>query len=92
MGGLTIEKTKECHFIPEISSPKGARREIDVESTFVFHGNKSAQFLSPFEFSSSPPSEVGLTQNLGDPWAKILIANQFYFFEDYLRKYPLKIQ
>jgi hypothetical protein len=46
-------------------------------STFVIYGTKSAQFLSPQEFSSSPPLEVGLTKNLRHPWAKILIANQF---------------
>jgi hypothetical protein len=38
-----------------------------VESTFVLHGIKSAQFLTPPEFQSSPPKEVGLTKNLKDP-------------------------
>jgi hypothetical protein len=61
MGGLKIEKTKECHFISKIFS----RRENDMESTFVFHGIKNAQFFSPLEFWSSPPKEVGLTKNPG---------------------------
>jgi hypothetical protein len=41
------------------------RRKNDVESTFVLHGIKSAQFINPPEFLSSPPLEVGLTKNLG---------------------------
>jgi hypothetical protein len=41
-----------------------------MESTFVLHGIKSAQFLSPPDFYSGPPKEEGLTKNPGDPWAK----------------------
>jgi hypothetical protein len=47
MGGLKIEirKPKECHFTPEIFSPKTTGRENDMESTFVLHSIKSAQFF-----------------------------------------------
>jgi hypothetical protein len=52
-----------------------------VESTFILHGSKNAQLLSPPEFLSSPPSEVGLTQNPGDSRGKILTTDQFLFFK-----------
>jgi hypothetical protein len=66
MGGLKIKKTKECHFTPEIfSAEDDKRRKNDMESTFVRCGIKSTQFLSPLEFLSSPPLEVGLTNNPG---------------------------
>ena len=50
MGGLEIKKTKKCHFTPKIFSPRDTKRENDMESTFVLHGIKSAQFLSPLDF------------------------------------------
>jgi hypothetical protein len=77
MGGLKSRSSRNVTSHPKFSVQGTTRRENDVESTFVFRGIKSAQFLSPPEFLSSPPLEVGLTKNLGNPWAKILTTNQF---------------
>jgi hypothetical protein len=40
MEGLKIEKTKVCHFIPKIFSPRNTKREIDMDNTFVFFATK----------------------------------------------------
>jgi len=61
-----LRRPRNVTLYPKISV-QGIRRENDVESTFVLHGIKSAQFLTPPEFQSSPPKEVGLTKNLEDP-------------------------
>jgi hypothetical protein len=66
---------------PKFSIQGMSRRENEVESAFVFCGSKRAQFSSPLKFLLRPPSKVGLTLNLGDPWTKILTANQFLVFK-----------
>jgi hypothetical protein len=81
MGGLKIEKTKECHFTPEILVQGTPRRENDMDSAFVLCGNNSAHFLNPPEFASGPPLEVGLTQISGGCLAKIFTANHFLFLK-----------
>jgi hypothetical protein len=65
MESLKIKGPRNVISHPIFSVQGTARREIDMESTFVLHGSKSAQFLSPPEFLSSPPLEVGLTKNPG---------------------------
>jgi hypothetical protein len=57
------------------------KRENDMNSIFVLGGSKSAHFLSPLEFVSGPPREVGLMQIPDGHMAKILIANHFLFFK-----------
>jgi hypothetical protein len=76
-----LRRPRNVTLHPKLSVQGTARRKNDVESTFVLCGSESAQFLSPLEFSSSPPSKVGLTQILEDLWAKILIDNQFLFLK-----------
>jgi hypothetical protein len=60
-----------------------------MDNTFVLRGNKSAHFSRPPDFVSSPPQEVGLTQNPGGRLAKILTTNHFLFFKNILER-PLK--
>jgi hypothetical protein len=61
-----------------------------MDSTFVLHGSKSAHFLSPLEFVSGPPQEVGLTQIPGGCLAKILTTNHFLFFK-IISEWPLSL-
>jgi hypothetical protein len=49
MEGLKIKKSKECHFTPEIFSPKDGKKRKS-KSIVLLCGNKSAQFLSPLKF------------------------------------------
>jgi hypothetical protein len=63
-----LRRPRNVTLHPKISVQGTTRKENDVESTFVFHGIKSAQFLNPQDFYSSLPKEVGLTKDLRDPW------------------------
>ena len=67
-----------------------ARRENDVESIFVLHGNKSAHVLSPPEFLSNPPLELGLTKNsgaLGQKFSQPINFNyEFFYILKYIKK------
>jgi hypothetical protein len=54
-----------------------------MDNTFVLGGSKKTHFPRPPDFSSSPPREVGLTQNPGGRLAEILTANHFHFFNNF---------
>jgi hypothetical protein len=55
-GSLKIEKTKECHFIPENFQSKGRQEEkMTWRALLSFAATKVHIFLSPPKFSLGPP-------------------------------------
>ena len=88
VGGLGIEKPKNCYFTLDFSSPMRWGGKNDMNNTFVLRGNKSTQWRGP------PKLQLGLPQ-WGEPNYKfggLLVsktsANHLLFFENILEKAP----
>jgi hypothetical protein len=79
-GRPKIEKTKECHFTPEIFSPRDAQRRNDMDSTFVLRGRKSCTFFKSPGICIKPAFQGGPDTNSGGLFGQNSHSQSFFYF------------